>query len=78
MTTRFVGLMTAMLACTFFVAACDRKQPPTPACIEAARLYAEALEVNTLAPPGEKAEGVSVKEQALKALEERKVQACGE
>lgn len=78
MTTRFVGFMTAALACTFFVAACDTKQPPTPACVEAARLYAEALEVNTLAPAGEKAEGVAVKEASLKALEDRKVQACGE
>ena len=78
MTTRFVGLMTAALACTAFVAACDMKKPPTPACVDAARLYAEALEVNTLAPAGEKAAGVPVREAALKALEERTVQACGE
>ncbi len=78
MTTRFIGLMTAALACTFFVAACDTKKPPTAACVEAARLYAEALEVNTLAPSGEKVEGVAVREQALKAIEDRKVQACGE
>ncbi len=78
MTTRFVGLMTAALACTAFVAACDMKKPPTPACIEAARLYAEALEQNTVAPAAEKADTLTVRKEAIATLEERKVKACGE
>ena len=78
MTTRFVGLMTAALACTAFVAACDMKKPPSPACVEAARLYGEALDQNTSAPADEKADKLTVRKEALAALEERKVKACGE
>ena len=45
MTTRFVIPITAALACTVFVAACGSgTAPPSKACIEAARLYAEALD----------------------------------
>ena len=78
MTTRFVGLMTAALACTAFIAACDMKKPPTSACIEAARLYGEALDQNTSAPAEEKADAMSVRKKSIVALEEQKVKACGE
>ena len=78
MTTRFVGLMTAALACTFFVAACDSTKPPSADCIEAARLYAEALDVDTRAPADEKADKISARKDAIAVLEERKVKACGE
>ena len=54
MTTRFVGPMTAALACTIFVAACGKSTaPPTKECIEAARLYVEELGQDKLAPEGE-------------------------
>ena len=79
MTTRFVGLMTAALACTFFVAACEKgPAPPSKACIEAARLYAEALDQDSRSPAEEKANTMASRKAALTALEERKVQACGE
>ena len=78
MTTRFVGLITAALVCTFFVAACDSTKPPSADCIEAARLYAEALDVDTRAPADEKADKISARKDAIAALEERKVKACGE
>ena len=78
MTTRFIGLMTAALACTFLVAACDSTKPPSADCIEAARLYAEALDQNTRAPADEKAENMAARKNAITVLEERKVKACGE
>ena len=78
MTTRFVGLMTAALACTFFVAACDSTKPPSADCIEAARLYAEALDQNTRAPEDEKADKMAPRKDAIAVLEDRKVKACGE
>ncbi len=78
MTTRFVGLMTAVLACTFFVAACDSTKPPSADCIEAARLYAEALDQNTRAPADEKADKMSARKDAIALLEDRKVKACGD
>ena len=78
MTTRFVGLMTAVLACTFLVGACDSTKPPSADCIEAARLYAEALDQNTRAPADEKADTMAARKQAINALEERKVKACGD
>ena len=57
MTTRFVGPITAALACTIFVAACGSSStPPSKACIEAARLYAEAIADDTSTPEGEKAD----------------------
>ena len=55
MTTRFVIPITAALACTLFIAACESKSAPSKACIEAARLYAEALDTDSRAPEGEKA-----------------------
>jgi len=78
MTTRFVGLMTAALACTFYLAACDSTKPPSADCIEAARLYGEALDQNSRAPADEKAENVAIRKESIAALEERKVKACGE
>lgn len=78
MTTRFVGLFTAALACTIFVAACESKTAPSKACVEAARLYAEAIADDTATPEGEKADKIAIKKQTLAALEERKVKACGE
>ena len=78
MTTRFVGLMTAALACTFLVAGCDSTKPPSADCIEAARLYAEALDQNTRAPADEKAENMAARKNAITVLEERKVKACGD
>ena len=79
MTTRFVGLITAALACTIFVAACGSSTaPPSKACIEAARLYAEAIADDSATPEGEKADKIAIKKQTLAALEERKVKACGE
>ena len=78
MTTRFIGLMTAALACTFLVAACDSTKPPSADCIEAARLYAEALDQNTRAPADEKAENMAARKNAITVLEERKVKACGD
>jgi hypothetical protein len=78
MRTRFVGLITAALACTIFVAACESKTAPSKACIEAARLYAEAIADNTATPEGEKADKIAIKKETLAALEERKVKACGE
>jgi len=61
----------------FFVA-CDSKKPPTAACVEAARLYAEALDTDQRAPEGEKASEIKIRKDALAALEDRKVQTCGE
>ena len=78
MTTRFVVSVIAALACTIFIAACDSKPAPSKACVEAARLYAEALDVDRTVPGDEKADKVALKKEALKALEDRKVQACGE
>jgi hypothetical protein len=78
MTTRFVGLMTAALACTFFIAACDSTKPPSADCIEAARLYAEALDQNNRAPEDEKADKMTARKESIAALEERKVKVCGE
>jgi hypothetical protein len=78
MTTRFVIPITAALACTLFVVACESKKPPTAACVEAARLYAEALDTDSRAPEGEKAAEIKVRKDAIAALEDRKIQTCGE
>lgn len=78
MTTRFVGSITAALACTIFVAACESKTAPSKACVEAARQYAEAIDVDRTAPEGEKADKIAIKKETLEALEERRVKACGE
>ena len=55
-----------------------RTAPPSKACVDAARLYAEALDTDKAAPEGEKAEKITIKKEALAALEERKDKACGE
>lgn len=79
MTTRFVGSITAALVCTVFVAACGSgTAPPSKACVEAARQYAEAIDTDKATPEGEKAEKITIKKEALAALEERRVKACGE
>jgi hypothetical protein len=78
MTTRFVIPITAALACTIFIAACDSKKPPSAACVEAARLYAEAIDTDKQAPEGEKAADITIRKESLAALEERKDKACGE
>ena len=78
MTTRFVIPITAALACTLFVVACESKSAPNKACIEAARLYAEALDTDARAPEGEKAAEIKIRKDALASLEDRKVKACGE
>jgi len=78
MTTRFVGPMTAALACTVFLVACESKTAPSKACVEAARQYAEAIDTDKATPEGEKAEKITIKKEALAALEERRVKACGE
>jgi len=78
MITRVVIPVTAALACTIFIAACDSKPAPSKACVEAARLYAEALDVNQRAPEGEKATEMKARKDALAAIEDRKVKACGE
>jgi hypothetical protein len=78
MTTRFVIPVTAALACTFLLAACDGKKPPTAACVEAARLYAEALDTDQRAPADEKASEIKIRKDALAALEDRKISLCGE
>ena len=78
MTTRFVIPITAALACTVFVAACEQAAPPSKACVDAARLYAEALDVDRTALESEKAENNAIKKESLLALEERKARACGE
>lgn len=78
MTTRFVVPVTAALACTIFIAACDSKSAPSKACIEAAKLYAEALDQDQRSPEHEKSASMESRKQALEALEERRLQACGE
>jgi hypothetical protein len=78
MTTRFVIPITAALACTIFIAACDSKSPPSKACVEAARLYAEAVDTDVHSPEGEKASDVKIRKESLAAIEERKIKTCGE
>ena len=78
MTTRFVIPITAALACTIFLAACDSKTAPSKACVEAARLYAEAVDTDQRAPDGEKAVDIKLRKDSLAELEDRKVKACGE
>ena len=78
MTTRFVIPITAALACTIFITACDLKSAPSKACVEAARLYAEALDADLRAPEGEKAGDIKIRKDSLTALEDRKIKECGE
>lgn len=76
MATRFVIPTIATLACAVFVAACGSGSAPSKACIEAARLYAEALDADKSSPEGEKSADNSVRKQALAALEEQKDKVC--
>ena len=76
MTTRFLIPTIATLACAVFVAACGSSSVPSKACIEAARLYAEALDADKSSPDGEKSADNSVRKQALAGLEERKEKLC--
>ena len=78
MTTRFVIPIIAALACIIFLAACDSKTAPSKACVEAARLYAEAVDTDQRAPDGEKAVDIKLRKDSLAELEDRKVKACGE
>ena len=78
MTTRFVIPITAALACAVLVAACEKNTPPSKACVEAARIYAESLDVDRTSPEGEKADKIAIRKESLAALEERKIKACGE
>ena len=56
MTTRFVRLITAALALHNICCGMRVKNgPPSKACIEAARLYAEAIADDSATPEGEKA-----------------------
>lgn len=76
MTTRFVIPMIAALGCVAFMTACNPASAPSKACVEAARLYAEALDSNTRAPEGEKVTDSAIRKQALETLEERKDKEC--
>ena len=78
MITRFVIPVIAALVSLMFITACNSKKPPTPACVEAARLWAEALDTDVRAPEGEKAAEIKIRKDSLSALEDRKTQACGE
>lgn len=78
MNTRVVIPITAALACTIFIVACGSKTAPSKECIENARLYAEALDQDQRSPEGEKSTEMKVRKDALAALEDRKVKACGE
>lgn len=78
MITRFVIPVTAALVSLVFITACNSKKAPTPACVEAARLWAEALDTDARAPEGEKAAEIKIRKDSLSALEDRKVKACGE
>lgn len=78
MITRFVIPVTAALVSLMFIAACNSKKAPTPACVEAARLWAEALDTDARAPEGEKSSEIKIRKDSLSALEDRKVKACGE
>ncbi len=78
MITRFVIPVTAALVSLMFITACNSKKAPTPACVEAARLWAEALDTDARAPEGEKSSEIKIRKDSLSALEDRKVKACGE
>ncbi len=78
MTTRSVIPITAALICAIFVAACDSGSAPSKACIEAAKMYAEALDQDQRSPENEKSANLEARKQNLAMLEDRKVQACGE
>lgn len=76
MTTHFVKTMAAALACTAFVVGCGSAKAPSKDCIEAARLFAEAVDQDSHAPDAEKAKDLTVRKEALAALEDRKEKLC--
>jgi hypothetical protein len=76
MTTHFVRTMAAALACTAFVVACGSAKGPSKDCIEAARMYAEAIDTDSHAPENDKAKDLTARKEALKALEDRKDSLC--
>jgi hypothetical protein len=76
MTTHFVRTMAAALTCTAFVVACGSGGGPSKDCIEAARIYAEAVDQDSHAPDNEKAKEMAVRREALAAVEARKDKAC--
>jgi len=76
MTTHFVRTMAAALACTAFVVGCESATGPSKDCIEAARVYAEAVDQDSHAPDEEKAKDMAIRKEALAAVEARKEKAC--
>ena len=71
-----VRTMAAALACTAFVVACGCAKGPSKDCIEAARMYAEAVDTDSHAPENDKAKDLTARKEALKALEDRKDSLC--
>jgi len=76
MISHSVRTMAAALACTAFVVACGSAKAPSKDCIEAARLFAEAVDQDSHAPDNEKAKDLASRKDALAALEERKDRLC--
>ena len=76
MISHSVRTMVAALACTAFVVACGSAKAPSKDCIEAARLFAEAVDQDSHAPDNEKAKDLASRKDALAALEERKEKLC--
>ena len=71
-----VRTMAAALACTAFVVACGSAKGPSKDCIEAARMYAEAVDTDSHAPENDKAKDLTARKETLKALEDRKDSLC--
>jgi hypothetical protein len=76
MISHSVRTMAAALACTAFVVACGSANAPSKDCIEAARVYAEAVDQDSRAPDNEKAKDLTARKEALTALEDRKERLC--
>jgi len=76
MISHSVRTMAAALACTAFVVACGCAKAPSKDCIEAARLYAEAVDTDSHAPENDKAKDLASRKEALAALEDRKERLC--
>lgn len=76
MITLSVKTMAAALACTAFIVACDTAKAPSKACVEAARLFAEATDIDSHAPDSEKAKDLAIRSDALAALEKQKEKLC--
>lgn len=76
MISHSVRTMAVALACTAFVVACGSAKGPSKDCIEAARLFAEAVDQDSHAPDNEKAKDLAGRKEALASLEERKESLC--